>query len=67
MYHQDWLMRQIEIIAETLARVVFRKAPARRAEVILQQKKRCAGRGTHGNAAGHGPRGRAVRGGGSAL
>ena len=31
MYHHDWLMRQIEIIAETLARVVFRKTPARRA------------------------------------
>ena len=43
MYHQDWLMRQIEIIAETLARVVFRKTPARRAEVVLQQKSGAPG------------------------
>lgn len=43
MYHQDWLMRQIEIIAETLARVVFRKAPARRAEIVLQQKSGAPG------------------------
>ena len=34
MYHQDWLMRQIEIIAETLARVLFRKTPARRADAV---------------------------------
>ena len=43
MYHQDWLMRQIEIIAETLARVLFRKTPARRADVVLQQKSGVSG------------------------
>ena len=37
MYHQDWLMRQIEIIAETLARVLFRKTPARRADVLYER------------------------------
>ena len=43
MYHQDWLMRQIEIIAETLARVLFRKTPARRADIVLQQKSGAPG------------------------
>lgn len=43
MYHQDWLMRQIEIIAETLARMLFQKTPARREDVVLQQKNGAPG------------------------
>ena len=35
MYHQDWLMRQIEIIAETLARVVLGEMDADEAQTFL--------------------------------
>lgn len=37
MYRQDWLTRQIEIIAETLARILFHRGPVRE-QATAEQK-----------------------------